>query len=231
MKVHVLQHVAFEGLGSIEEWLAERQAKVSWTRFFAGESTPQESAIDLLIILGGPMGVHDEESCPWLAEEKVFVRRCIDSGIAVLGICLGAQIIANVLGGRVHANPVREIGWFPVKFLAGATDCRYFRGFPEQAEVFHWHGDTFDLPTGAVHLASSAACRNQAFLYQERVIGLQFHLETTAGSAGQLIAMCGDEIVPGPFIQSSAVMVSEDRQFFGINDLMHRLLDNLFPPG
>lgn len=231
MRVHVLQHVVFEGLGSIEEWLAERQAEISWTRFFAGESTPQEPAIDLLIILGGPMGVHDEESCPWLADEKVFVRRCIGGGIAVLGICLGAQIIANVLGGRVYANPAREIGWFPVEFHAGAADCRYFKGFPEQAEVFHWHGDTFDLPPGAVHLASSAACRNQAFFFRERVIGLQFHLETTASSAHRLIAMCGDEIVAGPFIQSAAAMISEDRRFAAINDLMHRLLDNLFPPG
>ncbi|KAB2887746.1 MAG: type 1 glutamine amidotransferase [Desulfobulbaceae bacterium] len=231
MKVHVLQHVVFEGLGSIEEWLIGRQAEVSWTRFFADEPTPPELAIDLLIVLGGPMGVHDEERFPWLAGEKVFVRRCIERGIAVLGICLGAQIIAGVLGGRVYANPVREIGWFPVEFLAGAADCRYLSGFPEQAEVFHWHGDTFDLPPGAVHLARSAACRNQAFLVRERVIGLQFHLETTSASARQLIAMCGDEIVPGPFIQPASAMVSQDRRFTAINALMHRLLDNLFPPG
>jgi GMP synthase-like glutamine amidotransferase len=227
MKVHVLQHVPFEGLGSIERWLADRRDEVSHTRFYGSPVLPEVAGIDLVIVLGGPMGVHDEGSCPWLVAEKRFIGDCIDHGLAVLGICLGAQIIAAALGARVYANPVREIGWWPLQLLPAAADSPLFRGFPAQVEVFHWHGDTFDLPPGVAHIARSAACAHQAFVYRERVVGLQFHLETTGDSARQLIAMCGGEIVPEPFIQSAAAMTADPRRFARINGLMYGLLDNI----
>jgi len=227
MKVHVLQHVPFEGLGSIERWLADRRAEVSHTRFFDSPVLPAVAGIDLVIVLGGPMGVHDEGSCPWLVAEKRFVADCIDRGLAVLGICLGAQIIAAALGAQVYANPEREIGWWPLRLLPAAADSPLFRDFPAQVEVFHWHGDTFDLPPGADHIARSVACAHQAFVYRERTVGLQFHLETTGDSAGQLIAMCAGEIVPGPFIQSAKAMTADSRRFARINGLVYGLLDNL----
>jgi len=226
MKVHVLQHVPFEGLGSIERWLNDRRAEVAYTRFFASPVLPAVAGIDLVIVLGGPMGVHDEGSYPWLVAEKRFVGDCIDRGLAVLGICLGAQIIATVLGAQVYANPEREIGWWPLQQLAAAADSPLFAGFPSQVEVFHWHGDTFDLPPGADHIARSTACAHQAFVYRERTVGLQFHLETTGDSARQLLSMCADEIVPGPFIQSAEAMIADPRRFAAINGLMYRLLDN-----
>ncbi|MBB5349106.1 type 1 glutamine amidotransferase [Desulfoprunum benzoelyticum] len=227
MKVHVVQHVPFEGLGSIERWLADRRAEVSHTRFYASPVLPEIAGIDLVIVLGGPMGVDDEGSCPWLAAEKRFVGDCIDRGLAVLGICLGAQIIAAVLGARVYANPVREIGWWPLHLLPAAADSPLFRDFPAEVEVFHWHGDTFELPPGADHIARSAACAHQAFVYRERVVGLQFHLETTGDSARQLISRCGGEIVPGPCIQSAAAMTADPWRFARINGLMYGLLDNI----
>ncbi len=227
MDVHVLQHVPFEGLGSIASWLADRQAAVSFTRFYEASTLPAIGGTDLVIVLGGPMGVHDEDRYPWLAEEKRFVRQCIDTGVAVLGICLGAQIIASVLGARVYANAEKEIGWFPIDFLPIAAAGDIFTGFPDHIEVFHWHGDTFDLPDCAGHIARSAACAHQAFVFRERVVGLQFHLETTALSAGQLLAHCAEEIVPGPFIQTAPALIADSRKFAGINALMHLLLDNI----
>ena len=227
MHVHALQHVPFEGLGSIADWLIQRRAIVSYTKFYESMSLPAVSDVDLLIILGGPMGVQDEEKFPWLAEEKRFVRRCIDTGVKVLGICLGAQIIAAELGSQVYANAHKEIGWFPVEKLPAAAADPIFTNFPDCLEVFHWHGDTFDLPNGAKHVARSAGCEHQAFVYDERIIGLQFHLETTLPNVQQLIAHCADEILSGPYIQKPEIMTSNRQRFDAINSVMHELLNQM----
>ena len=227
MHVHVLQHVPFEGLGSITDWLTQRHAVVSHTRFFESISLPAVSDVDLLIVLGGPMGVHDEDRFPWLVEEKRFVRRCIDAGVKVLGICLGAQIIAAVLGSQVYANAHKEIGWFPVEKLPAAASDPIFTNFPDCLQVFHWHGDTFDLPNGARHVARSAGCEHQVFVYHERIVGLQFHLETTLATAQQLIAHCADEIVPGPYMQKPEAMITNSQRFDAINSIMHELLNKM----
>ena len=227
MHVHVLQHVPFEGLGSITDWLTQRRAIVSHTRFFESISLPAVSDVDLLIVLGGPMGVHDEDRFPWLAEEKRFVRRCIDAGVKVLGICLGAQIIAAVLGSQVYANAHKEIGWFPVEKLPAAASDPIFTNFPDCLQVFHWHGDTLDLPNGARHVARSAGCEHQAFVYDERIIGLQFHLETTLPGVQQLIAHCAEEIVPGPYMQKPEAMITNSQRFDAINSIMHELLNKM----
>jgi GMP synthase-like glutamine amidotransferase len=191
-RVHVLQHVAFEGLGSIATWLAAQQATVSHTYFFeSNPSLPPVDAMDLLIILGGPMSVNDEEQLPWLKEEKRFIADAIAQDKAVLGICLGSQLIANAMDKRVYPGPQKEIGWFPV--FGSAHDSDVFQ-FPPEVRVFHWHGETFDLPDQAVLLASSSICRNQAFQLGSRVLGFQFHLETTPESAIAILEHCADEL-------------------------------------
>lgn len=199
MKVHVLQHVPFEGLGSIEPWLVARGATVSYTRFFESSRLPKPMDLDLVIALGGPMSVNDEADLPWLKEEKRFVAEAVNSGKAVLGICLGAQLIAGALGARVYPGPHKEIGWFDIESTSDRPDM--FR-FPKKVKVFHWHGETFDLPRDATRLARSAGCQNQAFQIGSRAIGLQFHLETTPASAESLIVHCRNELVDGRFIQS-----------------------------
>jgi GMP synthase-like glutamine amidotransferase len=222
MQVQVLQHVPFEGLGSIEAWLSERGAAVHTTRFYQSPALPDPRSLDLVIVMGGPMSVNDEREHPWLKQEKAFVREAADRGAAVLGVCLGAQMIASAWGARVFANAHREIGWFPVQ--AVATDGDAFR-FPTQATVFHWHGETFDLPPGAVQLASSAGCENQAFQIGSNVIGLQFHLEATPETAHQLIRHCRDELVAGEYIQSEQVLRAvPDDAYGGINRLMNEVL-------
>lgn len=202
MRVHILQHVEFEGPGAAKAWLTAQGARVDYTRFFAPQAKlPDHRSLDLIIAMGGPMSVNDEAKYPWLREEKRFLGEAIRHGTPVLGICLGAQLIAAACGARVTTAPAREIGWFPVSAV-DANDSGCFP-FPAQTTVFHWHGETFDLPPGAVHLARSAACENQAFQLGRSVIGLQFHLEATPDSVDLLIRNCAGELADGgPWVQS-----------------------------
>ncbi len=226
MRAHYLQHVPFEGLGSIESWLDSNGYELTHTRFFESVHFPDPEAIDLLVVMGGPMSVNDEDQFPWLVLEKRFVREVIESGKSVLGICLGAQMIAHAMGAKVFPNPVKEIGWFPVRGVA-SVDASVFR-FPPSEIVFHWHGETFDLPPGAVRLAKSEGCENQAFQLGKRVIGLQFHLETTPKSAREIVSHCRHELVPSRYVQTEEEILSASpSRYQSINDLMGGVLSFL----
>lgn len=225
MKVHVLQHVPFEDIGSMSHWLAACGAELSYTRFFESAALPDPADFNLIIAMGGPMSVNDEATLPWLRDEKRFVAQAIERGVAVLGICLGAQLIASALGARVFPNGQKEIGWFDIEATAPAPDLF---AFPARQRVFHWHGETFELPPGALQLARSAACENQAFQLGRRTIGLQFHLETTPDSAALIAMHCRDELVDAPYVQDEALMLAEPQHTYAdMNALMERLLDYL----
>lgn len=222
MRVHYFQHVPFEGLGCIEAWLRAARYEITDTRFFAAPAFPTLEEVDFLIVMGGPMSVNDETEYPWLVEEKQFIRRCILAGKPVLGICLGAQLIANAMGARIYRHHTREIGWFPIQAVQsrGMT----FR-FPPSVEVFHWHGETFDLPVGAILLARSEACEHQAFQLGRSVIGLQFHLEITPESVQEMIAHCRAELVPSRRIQPEAeILATPPERYHKINSLMAEVL-------
>lgn len=223
MQVHWLQHVAFEGLGSIADWAQARGHTLVPVRLWAGAELPPPAVIELLVVMGGPMSVGDEAEFPWLRVEKQFLRAVIAAGRPVLGICLGAQLLADVLGAPVTRNPHKEIGWFPVHRVGPAAGWPW----PESTLAFHWHGDTFGIPPGARHLAASAACAHQAFLYDNRVLGLQFHLETTAASARDLLDHCAHELVPGPCIQDRQAILAGIPQAAACNQLLASLLDTL----
>lgn len=227
MRAHYLQHVPFEGLGSIEPWLHNAGYEISSTRFFESGVLPEIEDIDLLVVMGGPMSVNDETGYPWLVKEKEFIRSTIEVGKPVLGICLGAQLIANAMGGEVFQNSVKEIGWFPIEVVKSDDNTAF--QFPEETEVFHWHGETFNLPKGAVQIAKSKGCVNQAFQIGSNVIGLQFHLETTSVSAQAIVDNCKDELVDdGEYIQSEADILSAPQERYSeINSLMERILEHL----
>ncbi len=222
MRAHFLQHVPFEGPGSIEPWLVAAGYRITATRFFASADLPDPGEIDLLIVMGGPMSVNDDR-LPWLVPEKECIRRAIKAGKPVLGVCLGAQLIASAMGKAVYPNRVKEIGWLPIFGTAHEDEAIF--SFPPQAEVFHWHGETFDLPDGALHLARSRGCENQAFQLGRSVIGLQFHLETTPQSALDIVANCRDELQPAEFVQSEETIVAASAEKYqSINSLMAKIL-------
>jgi GMP synthase-like glutamine amidotransferase len=225
MKVHVLQHVAFEGIGSMEPWLTERGADIRYTRFFENDPLPDLGAVDLLIVMGGPMSVNDEADFPWLKLEKQIIREAVERDIRVLGVCLGAQLIANALRSRVYPNTVKEIGWFPIQGVHEGEGA--FR-FPSECTVLHWHEETFDLPRGAVRLARSVGCDNQAFQWNRHVIGLQFHLEMTADGARSIVENCRNELVTGSYIQSAReILETPATRYRAINQLMSDVLEYL----
>jgi GMP synthase-like glutamine amidotransferase len=225
MRAHYLQHVPFEGLGSIEPWLQNHAYVITSSPMFVQPVLPAIEEVDFLLILGGPMSVNDEAGYPWLTAEKMFIRDFIHTGKPVLGICLGAQLIANALGARVYPNAEKEIGWFPIINTATSPACFQF---PTALTAFHWHGETFELPEGAERLASSTACRNQAFQVGTRAIGLQFHLETTPASAHQLMNHCRDELAPARYVQTEQQIESAHLDCYStINTEMTRLLEYL----
>lgn len=224
MRIHYLQHVAFEALGSMECELLASGHVLTCTRFHAGDALPSQHDFDALIVMGGPMGVYDEATLPWLISEKQFIKATIAAGKRVLGVCLGAQLLAEVLGAQVYRNAFREIGWWPVTKRAECSSSRLASAFPESAEVFHWHGDTFSLPQGAQLLCSSSGCRNQGFVWEERVLALQFHLETTPASAEALVSHCSNELDGSRYVQEAAAMLAMPERFAAINALMGALL-------
>lgn len=227
-RLHCLQHVPFEGLANIETWAAGKGMAITKTRFFEDEALPELSDLDWLVVMGGPMNIYQEDSYPWLSKEKDYIRAAIAAGKIVLGICLGAQLIADALGARVYANEAKEIGWFPIR-ISTAADPKFQALFPPELTVLHWHGDTFELPAGASRLASSAICQNQAFVYQDRVVGLQFHLESTPQSLQTLLDNCSDELTAGgPFIQDRELLLDAKHHFGEIKPVLEKLLDYLY---
>ena len=176
MRVLIFRHIHFEHAGRIEDTLRCRGVAFDYADPHEASDHPHPSAYDGLIFMGGPMSVNDD--LPYLREEEQYIRDAVRRGTPLLGVCLGSQLIAKALGARVYRNPVKEIGWFELRFTAEAAEDPLFAGLTRET-VLHWHGETFDLPEGAVLLASSELCRNQAFRIGERVWGLQFHLEAT----------------------------------------------------
>ena len=177
--------------------------------------------------MGGPMNVYEYRLHPWLREEKNFLTAALEANKTILGVCLGAQLLADVLGVKVYQNADKEIGWLPISLRSGIDTDLFFPGAPRELTVFHWHGDTFDLPAEANWLASSAGCVHQAFALGERVVGLQFHMETTPTSVAALIEHCGNELTEGRFIQTAA-QITEDRAHFRMNQqVLKTLLERL----
>jgi GMP synthase-like glutamine amidotransferase len=226
MRIHYLQHVPFEDLANIESWARSRGHDLSRTLLFSDEKLPEMANFDWLIIMGGPMNIYEEDKYPWLVREKEFIRQAIACDKIVLGICLGAQLIADVLGSSVRKNEYREIGWFPVSLTEEGARSPIFSVLPERFVALHWHGDTFGIPPGATRTAESRACANQAFV-KGKAIGLQFHLESSRDSIDHLLENCADELTDGPFVQSAEELLAHLEQISQIHVFMERFLDQV----
>jgi GMP synthase (glutamine-hydrolysing) len=228
MNIHYIKHVPFEGLGYMEDYFHSKGDLLTSTKLYENNYIfPSVEDIDWLIVVGGPMGVYDTSIYPWLIQEKIFIKSMIDSGKIVLGFCLGAQLIADVLGAKVYKNKYREIGWFQIKRSKEATTSKLGNIIPETITTFHWHGDTFDLPENAVLLASSEACKNQAFSIDDRIFGFQFHFEATPDSVKEIIENCVNELDGSKFVQSRENILSNTDNFNKINLVMKAILNKL----
>jgi len=209
-KVHSLQHVPYEGIGRIEDFFADRsQYQLSHTRLWNGEPLPQLEDFDVLLVMGGAMGVYDEEEFPWLVEEKVLIQSAIEAGKRVLGVCLGAQLIALALGGEVSAGIEREIGFHSIDFppVETASSIAYQEVLSRCPLPLHWHGDVIafskELPSFEI-IASSEVCTVQAFSAAGgRVLGTQYHLEIGAVDLEPLIKNSAEDLRPAALVQEA----------------------------
>lgn len=230
MNIHIIQHVSFEPAGMIIDWAKVHQFSLTYSFLFEKNIYwPSVNDLDMLIVMGGPMGVNEEDKFEWLKAEKNFIKDVIAANKIVLGICLGSQLLAEALGARVYSNSEKEIGFFPVtKTTAGKQD-ELFATIPETWNVFHWHGDTFDLPEGASHLYTSTACKHQVFC-KGNCTGIQFHPEVDAGLLQSMIANEKHELIKAKYVQTEEeilnVNITEQNRVY-LNEFLARLIQKI----
>lgn len=209
---YCLMHVPFEGPGMIKHILEEKGFNLKTIHLYNGDEVPKVADVDYLFVMGGPMNIEDDEKYPWLTGEKQLIKGMIDAGKPVLGICFGAQLIAHVMGKSVHPANDHEIGWYPINLTGAGKTHPATKHWGEDPMVFHWHSNTFDLPHGAVHLASTNLCKNQAFVVNENIIGLQFHLEIGRPQVQTMINNWGRYRESGDHVQSAEEMLRKSEE-------------------
>ena len=223
VNVHYLQHAPGEGPGQVAIWAASKGHELSGTHWYRGDATPDSAAVDFLVIMGGGMNIYEHRNHPWLVPEKELIGKIIGQGKPVLGICLGAQLIADVMGGKVYQNPEFEIGWHPLHTAARRPPL--FSHFPAQFTALHWHGDTFDLPPGATLAASTDACPHQAFICRDNVVGLQFHIEVRPEDVRSFVQGETAPLPRGRYVQSFEEILAGDRYIPAVHNILTQLLD------
>lgn len=223
--IHILQHAPKEEPGLISEWAAVNNREIRTIHVYRNEELPDPESIPSLILLGGTMNIYQHRDHPWLIPEKQMLARYVETGSSIFGICLGGQLLADVLGAKVTQNPVNEIGWFPVNFTSEARS--YFPHLPESLTVLHWHGDTFALPKDSIRLAESEGCAEQGFLWNQRILGLQFHPEASPASIAQPADRPVEE--PSKFVQDISVRIAGYHRYSSqVKTVFFALLDTLF---
>jgi GMP synthase-like glutamine amidotransferase len=226
MRIVCLQHVEYEGPDAIGTWATERghDLEVVMPLF---EQYPDPDDLDMLVVMGGPMGAYEDAHYPWLAAEKRFIRDTIESGALVFGVCLGAQLTAIALGGDAHPHDVREVGWFPARLTKPGRDSSVLSVLPDTFTVGLWHGDTYELPRGLETCAVTEACPNQAFEAEDgAVVGLQFHLEWTQPTLRELVDRHGDWLAHGgPYVQSEHAFLNAGPALEAGHRMLYDILD------
>jgi GMP synthase-like glutamine amidotransferase len=228
MRIHYLQHEPFETPGAILTWAEEHGHSLTSTMLYNNEPLPSIELFDMLVIMGGSMSVYEKHLHPWMEAELRFIESAVKANKGVLGICLGAQLIAASLGAAVYKNKSREIGWFPVSLTPEGSSSELLKGWPDTFTMFHWHGDTFDVPAGAVRTAFSKATVNQAFEYGGKTVALQFHPETTLEDLELFLSNCQDDCrTADTFVQTLEQIREQARLIPAMNKLLCKLLDGL----
>jgi len=224
MLIHVFEHATYEGIGTLAEWASMNGHSLAYTRWEHGETAPASGSWDLLVVMGGPMNIYEEAEFPWLKVEKAILDEVLLDDRPVLGICLGAQLLADRLGGPVGRNAWSEIGWHPIELTRVGQADPVFSVLPERMEAFHWHGDTFAIPPGALHAAFSSACSAQAFR-KGRCVGLQFHLELSREALSGLID--ATEHFEGLYVQQPATFLARTQEFEKLRRANFDFLDRI----
>jgi len=222
--VVVLQHVACEEAGAIADALQRRALTSRIVRIDKGEPVPQTFDGAALVVMGGPMGVYETERYPHLGDELRLIEDAVRHNRPVLGVCLGSQLLAAALGARVYPGGYKEIGWYPVELGAAAATDPLFHDAPRRFTPLIWHGDVFDLPRGAVSLASSALTAHQAFRYGDRIYGLLFHLELSAAQLAAMVSAFADEIAVAE-VPPEAILDGAIERFAAIREIGAQVFD------
>ncbi len=225
MIIQVFQHVSFEGPAYIEEIAETNSHDLHICRIGEGETPVPPTDYDMLIVMGGPMNIYEESNFPWLVNEKKAIEQAIKSDKLIFGFCLGAQLIADVLGARVYKNKHKEIGWYPVSRIEPGVGNPELQFLPDIATTFHWHGETFDIPKNAVRLYKSDATENQAFLYESNVLAMQFHLEMFLPSIEDLLHFCKSDLNTEKYVMSPDQILRDYKKYEASNK---KILRNLF---
>lgn len=242
LRIHALYHVDFEELSYIKQWADNQGHSITVTRFYENDPLPAQDSFDWLVIMGGSMSIHDETEFSWLIDEKRFIQQSIDAGKTVIGVCLGAQLIAESLGAKVAPSGVKEIGWMPIQLTPQGLEHPVLKDLPKESfTVFHWHGDGFDCPKGATPIATSQAWANQGFIYQTPkhkalgtwVLGWQCHFEVTEKSMVDMVAHGQDYIqeamvdYPDSVQSSNEIIALGDKHIPDNNAWLATMLNNL----
>jgi len=231
VRIEVIRHVPYIFYGNLEPWIKKWGADVWEKRFFQGSQFPEQEPPDLCIVLGGPMGVCDKDRYPWLLSEMRFLEQRLKEGTKILGICLGAQLFAEILGAKVSKANEPEVGWHDVSLVSGVQEKhQLFKELPKVWKTFHWHNDVFDIPSGAERIFESKAHANQGYLYNQQLLALQFHPEMNEEGAKNLMWRFGSSLdLTRPWVQSldemKAGFVHQCKNVSILESLMDRLID------
>ena len=226
----VLQHIDCEDLGTIEQAMIHRGISYRYVRLFDGDPLPEDiKNYSGLIILGGPMNVYEEDVYPYLKGEDILIKEAVKRRIPVLGICLGGQLIAKATGAKVNKGTKKEIGWYDLLLTPGGKADKVFKNFPERLTVFQWHGDTFDIPSDATHLAGSVLFPNQAFRIGDNIYGLQFHLEVTQKMISRWINEYKDELSSLDYIDPEKIIKDTDKYIKTLSQHAELFYNRFFP--
>ncbi len=225
MRVHIIIHAPFEKPGIIESWAISKGHDLSSTHTYKGGKLPDVTTMDFLVIMGGPQSPTEIDKYPYLRDEITLAKQAVEQNKAVLGVCLGAQIIGESLGATTERSPNKEIGVFSIHLTKDGEADAIFKMFPKSFDVMHWHNDMPGLSQGAKLLAYSEGCPRQVVKYSDRVYGLQCHMEMTTELIKGMVEHCAKDLKPGQYVQGGEKLL--ENSMVDINQKMISILDYL----